>query len=212
MEDTTMLRARPVSHLIILYRHALPASLLGRAWQTTESKRSSEPSSGKQSIRSCVGPPYSDFHKLILFSRKSLLKNLGSHVKEHYPNASYGVYPIEDDSKIALLVVANKYSPNNFWYVSLSISSLMLIYAGMVGGAHCTSSHPPHPHFQEASKSTYTTMKMEMSVCWLQSQFQLQCLRHLPAVLYGKSQLQKRNTRRRSTKASTTWVKAHSRG
>ncbi|KAH7397809.1 putative F-actin-capping protein [Cadophora sp. MPI-SDFR-AT-0126] len=46
---------------------------------------------------------------------KSLSKSLGSHVKEHYPNASYGVYPIENDSKIAILVVANKYSPNNFW-------------------------------------------------------------------------------------------------
>ncbi|EPE25590.1 Subunits of heterodimeric actin filament capping protein Capz [Glarea lozoyensis ATCC 20868] len=46
---------------------------------------------------------------------KSLLKSLGTHSKEHYPNASYGVYPIERDSKIAILVVANKYSPNNFW-------------------------------------------------------------------------------------------------
>lgn len=46
---------------------------------------------------------------------KSLLKPLGTHVQEHFPNASYGVYPIEDDSKIALLIVANKYSPNNFW-------------------------------------------------------------------------------------------------
>ncbi|PMD18808.1 subunits of heterodimeric actin filament capping protein Capz [Hyaloscypha hepaticicola] len=45
----------------------------------------------------------------------SILKSLATHVKEHYPNASYGVYPIEDDSKIAILVVANKYSPNNFW-------------------------------------------------------------------------------------------------
>jgi len=46
---------------------------------------------------------------------KPLLKSLGTHVKEHYPNASCGVYPIEDDSKIAIVVVANKYSPNNFW-------------------------------------------------------------------------------------------------
>ncbi|KAG9237041.1 F-actin-capping protein-like protein subunit alpha-2 [Amylocarpus encephaloides] len=46
---------------------------------------------------------------------KSLLKSLATHTKEHYPNASYGVYPIENDSKIAVLVVANKYSPNNFW-------------------------------------------------------------------------------------------------
>jgi len=46
---------------------------------------------------------------------KSILKSLGPHVAEHFPNASYGAYPIENDSKIAILVVANKYSPNNFW-------------------------------------------------------------------------------------------------
>jgi hypothetical protein len=37
-------------------------------------------------------------------------------VKEHFPNAALGVYPIESDSKLAIIVVANKYSPNNFWY------------------------------------------------------------------------------------------------
>lgn len=51
--------------------------------------------------------------------RKSILKALGPYVKEHFPNASYGVYPTENDSKLAVLIVANKYSPNNFWYVSL---------------------------------------------------------------------------------------------
>lgn len=52
---------------------------------------------------------------LTLPSRKSLLKSLGTHVKEHYATASYGVYPIENDTKLALVVVANKYSPKNFW-------------------------------------------------------------------------------------------------
>jgi hypothetical protein len=47
--------------------------------------------------------------------RISLLKSLSGHVQEHYPNASYGVYPIEGDSKLAIVLVANKYSPNNFW-------------------------------------------------------------------------------------------------
>ncbi|KAJ9151017.1 F-actin capping protein, alpha subunit [Coniochaeta hoffmannii] len=46
---------------------------------------------------------------------KSTLKSLSTYVKEHFPNAAYGVYPIEDDSKIAILIVSNKYSPNNFW-------------------------------------------------------------------------------------------------
>ena len=49
---------------------------------------------------------------------KSTLKSLGTYVKEHFPNASYGVYPIEDDSKLAIITVASKYSPNNFWYGS----------------------------------------------------------------------------------------------
>lgn len=47
---------------------------------------------------------------------KSLLKSLGIHAREHYPNCSYGVYPIENDSAIAILLVANRYSPSNFWY------------------------------------------------------------------------------------------------
>ncbi|KFY38230.1 hypothetical protein V495_06693 [Pseudogymnoascus sp. VKM F-4514 (FW-929)] len=46
---------------------------------------------------------------------KSLIKSLAKHAEDHYPNSSYGVYPIENDSKIAILLVANKYSPNNFW-------------------------------------------------------------------------------------------------
>lgn len=53
--------------------------------------------------------------KYLIIARKSLLKSLSTHVQEHYPNASYGVYPIENDSKIAIVMVANKYSPNNFW-------------------------------------------------------------------------------------------------
>ncbi|KAK5661952.1 hypothetical protein OQA88_10062 [Cercophora sp. LCS_1] len=46
---------------------------------------------------------------------KSTLKGLSPYVKEHFPNAAFGVYPIEDDSRIAIIIVANKYSPKNFW-------------------------------------------------------------------------------------------------
>ncbi|KAF6833572.1 transketolase [Colletotrichum plurivorum] len=46
---------------------------------------------------------------------KSTLKSLGPYVQEHFPNAAYGVYPIENDSKVAVIIVSNKYSPNNFW-------------------------------------------------------------------------------------------------
>lgn len=50
-----------------------------------------------------------------MWTSKSASKNLGTYVKEHFPNAAYGVYPVEDDSKLAIIIVGNKYSPNNFW-------------------------------------------------------------------------------------------------
>jgi hypothetical protein len=46
---------------------------------------------------------------------KSTLKSVGSYVEEHFANAAFGVYPIESDSKIAIVIVSNKYSPNNYW-------------------------------------------------------------------------------------------------
>ncbi|OAG00039.1 F-actin capping protein, alpha subunit [Paraphaeosphaeria sporulosa] len=46
---------------------------------------------------------------------KGLLKTLRSHGTEHYPKYHIGVYPTSDDSQIALLTVASKYSPANYW-------------------------------------------------------------------------------------------------
>ena len=48
------------------------------------------------------------------------MKSLSTYANEHYPNAAFGVYPTENDSKLAVIIVANKYSPNNFWYVFFS--------------------------------------------------------------------------------------------
>lgn len=45
----------------------------------------------------------------------SISKNLAIYLDEHFPSASFGVYPIEDDTEIVVLIVANKYSPRNFW-------------------------------------------------------------------------------------------------
>jgi hypothetical protein len=44
---------------------------------------------------------------------RSLLKSLSTYALEHYPASSHGVYPYEN--KIAIVLVANKYSPSNFW-------------------------------------------------------------------------------------------------
>lgn len=50
---------------------------------------------------------------------QKLNKALRAHADEHYPSATVGVFPAENDSKIALVLVSNKYSPNNFWYASM---------------------------------------------------------------------------------------------
>ncbi|KAF2097980.1 F-actin capping protein alpha subunit [Rhizodiscina lignyota] len=46
---------------------------------------------------------------------KSLLKSFKTYVDEHYPDSSIGVYPTDNDSKVAVVLVSSKYSPNNFW-------------------------------------------------------------------------------------------------
>ncbi|KAH7069903.1 F-actin-capping protein-like protein subunit alpha-1 [Paraphoma chrysanthemicola] len=46
---------------------------------------------------------------------KSLVKSLSTHTSEHYPKSSHGVYPTQDDSALAIVTVANKYSPTNYW-------------------------------------------------------------------------------------------------
>ncbi|CAK7201114.1 F-actin-capping protein subunit alpha [Sporothrix eucalyptigena] len=46
----------------------------------------------------------------------STLKALSTYVKDHYERPAFGVYPLaDDDSKLAILIVSNKYSPQNFW-------------------------------------------------------------------------------------------------
>ncbi|KAL9613388.1 MAG: hypothetical protein Q9167_002091 [Letrouitia subvulpina] len=40
---------------------------------------------------------------------------LSAYTKEHYPSSAYSVYPTSDDSELTIVVVANKYSPSNFW-------------------------------------------------------------------------------------------------
>jgi len=46
---------------------------------------------------------------------KSLLKAIQTHTAEHYPSSTSGVFPTDNDSKIAIVIVANKYSPSNYW-------------------------------------------------------------------------------------------------
>lgn len=49
------------------------------------------------------------------WSSKSLLRSFSSYVAEHFPSSSTLVCPTDNDSSIAIVLVANKYSPSNFW-------------------------------------------------------------------------------------------------
>lgn len=54
--------------------------------------------------------------ELTISRSQSLQKSLAPHAREHYPTSTHGIYATDSDSAIAILLVANKYSPNNFWY------------------------------------------------------------------------------------------------
>jgi len=46
---------------------------------------------------------------------RSLQKSFSTVSAEHFPSSTVGIYPTDSDSAITLLLVANKYSPQNFW-------------------------------------------------------------------------------------------------
>ncbi|KAL1586428.1 hypothetical protein WHR41_05214 [Cladosporium halotolerans] len=46
---------------------------------------------------------------------RSLQKSFSKAAAEHFPSSVVGIYPTSSDSDIAILLVANKYSPQNFW-------------------------------------------------------------------------------------------------
>ena len=46
---------------------------------------------------------------------RSIQKSFAKTAAEHFPTSTVGIYPSSDDSNVAILLVANKYSPQNFW-------------------------------------------------------------------------------------------------
>ncbi|KAL2830470.1 F-actin-capping protein subunit alpha [Aspergillus cavernicola] len=92
---------------------------------------------------------------------KSLLKALSAHALEHYPSSSYGVYPIENDSAVAILLVANRYSPNNFWN-----GRFRSIYQVPVGDSATITGkiHVDVHYYEDGNVSLNTTKSVSISV------------------------------------------------
>lgn len=44
-----------------------------------------------------------------------LTDSFAKHAEDHYSEYTIGVYPVENDTAVAVALVANKYSPSNCW-------------------------------------------------------------------------------------------------
>jgi hypothetical protein len=144
---------------------------------------------------------------------QKLNKALRAHADEHYPSATVGVFPAENDSKVALVLVSNKYSPNNFWYVCfipISIAQEHIAkrkYTGTAVGAHTTSSLLRVPPSQEPSASMFTTTKTATYASKPPSPSPFPT----PAMPFAKSQRSRRATRQKSIRLSQNSTRVPSR-
>ncbi|KAF2117096.1 F-actin-capping protein-like protein subunit alpha-1 [Lophiotrema nucula] len=91
---------------------------------------------------------------------KSLVKSLGTHASEHYPKASLGVYPIEDDSQIAIHTVANKYSPSNYWNGRWRSSYIYNPSSGSIAGTIKVDVH----YYEDGNVRLITDKKVDLKV------------------------------------------------
>ncbi|KAF2713861.1 F-actin-capping protein-like protein subunit alpha-1 [Pleomassaria siparia CBS 279.74] len=91
---------------------------------------------------------------------KSLVKSLGTHASEHYPKASTGVFPTEDDTQLAILTVANKYSPSNFWNGRWRSSYLFTPSSGTISGFIKVDVH----YYEDGNVRLLTNKEVSISV------------------------------------------------
>lgn len=89
-----------------------------------------------------------------------MLKSLNTHASEHYPKASLGVYPTGDDAQIAIVTVANKYSPSNFWNGRWRSSYIFNPSSGSLTGAIKVDVH----YYEDGNVRLLTNKEVELKV------------------------------------------------
>ncbi|KAJ5805331.1 hypothetical protein N7474_011218 [Penicillium riverlandense] len=133
--------------------------LEGNRYFDTESQTSFEVDHTTQTASGAQSSPLESQNADLI---KSLLKSLGVHAREHYPSCSYGVYPIENDSAVAIVLVANRYSPSNFWngrfraIYQVSISSASTTVTGKI--------HVDVHYYEDGNVSLNTTKPVNIAV------------------------------------------------
>ncbi|KAF2258128.1 F-actin-capping protein-like protein subunit alpha-1 [Lojkania enalia] len=91
---------------------------------------------------------------------KNLVKSLSTHTSEHYPKSSLGVYPTEDDTQIAIITVASKYSPSNFWNGRWRSSYIYNPFSGSITGSIKVDVH----YYEDGNVRLLTNKDISVSV------------------------------------------------
>jgi capping protein alpha len=92
--------------------------------------------------------------------RKSLNKSLGTHASEHYPKSSHGVFPVPSSpSSLAIITVANKYSPTNYWNGRWRSSYIYDTSSGSISGSIKVDVH----YYEDGNVRLLTTKEVNLS-------------------------------------------------
>ncbi|KAI5279479.1 F-actin-capping protein subunit alpha, partial [Ascosphaera aggregata] len=91
---------------------------------------------------------------------KSLAKSFEAHAKEHYPSYTMGVYPVENDSAVAIVLVANKYSPHNFWNGRYRATYTIHASTGEISGTISVAVH----YYEDGNVSLKSSKPINLSV------------------------------------------------
>lgn len=108
-EQYTSVKLPGSSETVLISEHN---SLGDGRYFDTASKTSFEVDHASQKASGAQQHPLDSQHADLI---RSLIKSFSTSSAEHFPSSTVGVYPTKSDSAIALVLVANKYSPQNFW-------------------------------------------------------------------------------------------------
>nr|POF17822.1 f-actin-capping protein subunit alpha [Quercus suber] len=91
---------------------------------------------------------------------RSLQKGFAAAASEHFPSSTVGVFPTtEGEAEVAILLVANKYSPQNFWNGRWRSTYLLSPGSGAVAGKIQADVH----YYEDGNVRMSTAKEVELS-------------------------------------------------
>ncbi|GAB7362601.1 hypothetical protein MBLNU230_g2915t1 [Neophaeotheca triangularis] len=89
---------------------------------------------------------------------RSLNKAFSTASAEHFPTSTVSVTPFSSDSSIAILLVANKYSPSNFWNGRWRSTYILSPSSGALSGTISVDVH----YYEDGNVRMSTSKKVEV--------------------------------------------------